>query len=109
MVPLPDSEDWQDTWVIEQAHRTGLPDPPTDRIWLLRSPWPRMPVTVIYEIVWSLAERIGGGGEISQVYEVARDVLTGTRSERWMPARARRVNCSTRGPTPAVSARPQRR
>jgi hypothetical protein len=37
---------------------------------------------VIYEIVWSLAERVLSRDEIRQVYEVAREVLT------WEEARA---------------------
>lgn len=77
IVPLPDDgENWHDDYPAEQAHAVGLPDPPTDRIWLLRSPWPRIPVAVIHEIVWSLVERTRSHEEIQQVYEVARDVLT---------------------------------
>jgi hypothetical protein len=70
-----DDEDRQDDCPAEHARAIGLPDPPTDRIWLLRSPWPRVAVAVIYEIIWSVVERTGGD-EIAQVYRVAKDVLT---------------------------------
>lgn len=53
----------------------GLPNPPTDRIWLLRSPWLHIPVAVSYEIIWSVAERRPSREEIQQVYRVARDIL----------------------------------
>jgi hypothetical protein len=77
IVPLPeDDEDRQDDYPAEQARAAGLPDPPTDRIWLLRSPWPRVAVAMIYDIIWSVVERTAGRDEIAQVYRVAKDVLT---------------------------------
>lgn len=59
----------------EQARAVGLPDPPVGRIWLLRSPWPRIPVSVIYEIIWSVVESNHAQDEIAEVYRVATDVL----------------------------------
>lgn len=76
IVPLPDDEDWHDDKPAEQARAVGLPEPPTDRIWLLRTPWPRIPVQVIYEIIWSVVERCDTRDEIAQMYRVATDVLT---------------------------------
>lgn len=77
IVPLPEDEDWQDDYPAEQARAVGLPDHrPTDRIWLLRSPWPRIPVPVTYEIIWSVVERSADRDEIAQVYRVAKDLLT---------------------------------
>lgn len=76
-VPLPDDSDL-DEHIVDNARRAGLPDPPSGRIWLLRSPWPRIPITVIHEIVWSIVERTPGGDEIARVYHAARDVLTWT-------------------------------
>jgi hypothetical protein len=77
IVALPeDDDDRQDDYPGERARAVGLPQPPTDRIWLLRSPWPSIAVTVIYEIIWSVVERAAGRDEIAQVYRVAKDVLT---------------------------------
>lgn len=74
--PLDDDEDWDAEERADQAREADLPAPPSGRIWLLRSPWPRIPVAVIYEIVWSLVDRTGSHDEIQQVYKVAREVLT---------------------------------
>jgi hypothetical protein len=77
IVPPTDDEDWHDDYPAQQAHVVGLPEPPADRIWLLRTPWPRIPVSVIYEIVWSVVERSDThDDEIAQVYRVATDILT---------------------------------
>ncbi len=76
IVAIPDEDDWQDDYPAEQARAVGLPEPPADRIWLLRSPWPRVPVAVIYEIIWSIVERTSTPDEIGEVYRVASDVLT---------------------------------
>ncbi len=75
IVPIPD-EDRHDDYPAEQAQAVGLPDPPTDRIWLLRSPWPRIPVSTIYEIIWSVVEGHDVEDEIAEVFRVATDVLT---------------------------------
>lgn len=75
-VALPDEEDWHDDHPAEEARAVGLPDPPADRIWLLRSPWPGIPVSVIYEIIWSVVESNPTRDEIAAVYRVATDVLT---------------------------------
>ena len=69
-------DDWYDEHPAKNARAVGLPDPPTDRIWLLRSPWPRIPVSVIYEIVWSFVERSATQDEIQEVYRVATELLT---------------------------------
>lgn len=69
-------DDWHEDYLAEQARAVGLPDPPADRIWLLRSPWPRIPVSVIYEIIWSVVQRHRTRDEIAEVYRVATDVLT---------------------------------
>ncbi len=73
IVPPPDQDD---DYLAQQAREAGLSEAPIDRIWLLRSPWSRIPVAVIYKIIWSVVERCPGRDEIQQVYQVARDVLT---------------------------------
>jgi hypothetical protein len=78
IVPLPDDDYDPDEHIVENARRAGLPDPPAGRIWLLRSPWPQIPITVIHKIVWSIVERTPGEDEIAQIYHAARDVLTWT-------------------------------
>ena len=75
VVAIPD-DDWYDDHPAKNARAVGLPDPPPDRIWLLRSPWPRIPVSVIYEIIWSFVERSATQDEIQEVYRVATDLLT---------------------------------
>lgn len=82
VTPFEDDDDWEAEETAEQARVVGLPAPPTGRIWLLRSPWPRIPVAVIYQIIWAQVERHSGPDEIQQVYQVGRDVLT------WDEARA---------------------
>jgi hypothetical protein len=79
----PVDEEWEDDdWLADEARAAGLPEPPAERRWLLRSPWPRIPVTVIHEIVWAMVAPDRTHDEIRRVYEVARDVLT------WDEARA---------------------
>lgn len=75
IVAISHNEDWDD-FSAEQAQAVGLPDPPVDRIWLLRSPWPRIPVSVIYQIIWAVVERTNTEDEIAEVYQVATDVLS---------------------------------
>ncbi len=72
MVPAELDDDWQPNEAAEDA---GLPAPPSRRIWLLRSPWPRIPVSVIYQIIWSLVEGRPGHDEIQRVYRAGCDVL----------------------------------
>ncbi len=76
IVALPHDEDWPEDYPAKQAQAVGLPDPPADRTWLLRSPWPRIPVSVIYEIIWSVVDGNAIEDEIAEVYRVAADVLT---------------------------------
>jgi hypothetical protein len=75
-IVAPPDEDWHDDFAAEHARAVGLPDPPAERIWLLRSPWPRIPVSVIYDIIWSVVERNNIEDEIAEVYRVASAVLT---------------------------------
>jgi hypothetical protein len=54
---VPDEDgDWRYEHVDAAARKAGLPIPPRDRIWLLRSPWPRIPMAVIYRLLWSIVE-----------------------------------------------------
>ena len=73
---LPDGDDWRDDSLAEHARAVGLPEPPAGRVWMLRSPWPRIPVSVIYDIFWSVVERSHAEDETAEVYFVAVDVLT---------------------------------
>jgi hypothetical protein len=41
-----------DELVQEQAIEAGLPSPPTGRIWLLRSPFPTVPMRVLLRLIW---------------------------------------------------------
>jgi hypothetical protein len=68
---------------IEAARAAGLPDPPPGRICLLRSPWPRLPITVIRdELIWPIVLRAEPGSEeISEFYLAARVVLAWDESE----------------------------
>lgn len=76
IVALPDDDTRHDDYPVAEARAVGLPDPPADRIWLVRSPWPRIPVSVIYEIIWSVVESRPTRDEIAEVYHVATEVLT---------------------------------
>ena len=75
--PFPPDPDWpEEVDGADEAERLGLPVPPTGRIWLVRSPWPRIPVVAIHHIVWATVQRDPHWDEIVRVYEVTRDVLT---------------------------------
>ena len=41
-----------DELVSEQAIEAGLPTPPAGRIWLLRSPFPAVPMRVLLRLIW---------------------------------------------------------
>ncbi len=72
-------DDEGDEEVAEQAghaRAAELPAPPARRIWLLRSPWPRIPVAVIYQLIWSHAGADRAHDQIQQMYRTARDLLT---------------------------------
>lgn len=58
------------------AHDAGLPDPPGGRIWLVRSPWPLIPVEVVYSIVWSVVDPANPEDQIGEFYRAATEVLT---------------------------------
>ncbi|MCW2527375.1 MAG: hypothetical protein JWM76_2235, partial [Pseudonocardiales bacterium] len=74
----------EDSWPEEsgpdagsrRALEAGLPAPPFGRIWLLRSPWPQIPVGLTYGILWSQLARASSNDEITQIYQVARSVMT---------------------------------
>lgn len=74
---LPDEGDedyWGDDIAAGEAREAGLPSPPSGRIWLVRSPWPRLPVTAIYELIWKHTEQ-SRDSEIAAVYRAARSVF----------------------------------
>lgn len=77
VVPLPaegDEDYWEDDTAAEEAREAGLPPPPSGRIWLVRSPWPRLPVAVIYALIWEHTEH-RRGSEVVAVYRAARTVF----------------------------------
>ena len=76
IVPQPHEHDeMQYEDVDGEAAAAGLPTPPRDRIWLVRSPWPRIPVTAIYQLLWSLIEQ-WTADEVAAIYRTALDVLS---------------------------------
>ena len=89
LVPDDDLEDdWPYEHIAEMATAAGLPAPPRDRIWLLRSPWPRIPLVAVYELLWSMVEE-RTPDEPAAMYRAARNVL------RWPEDRALAA-CSAR-------------
>ena len=74
VMPLPDDSAWEDDTAAQEAREAGLPAPPTGRLWLIRSPWPRLPVSAIYELVSAHAER-RRDSEGAAVYRAARTVF----------------------------------
>ena len=85
VVPVPD-EHADDVYehIDDAAVAAGLPKPPRDRIWLLRSPWSQIPLVAIYELLWTtVPERTRD--EIVAMYLAALDVL------RWPADRALRT------------------
>lgn len=77
VVPLPevgDEDYWEDDTAAEEAREAGLPAPPPGRLWLVRSPWPRLPVSAIYELIWEHTDR-RSGSEVAAVYRAARDAF----------------------------------
>ncbi|GAB2468927.1 hypothetical protein [Jatrophihabitans fulvus] len=91
----------QDSWAADDARSAaraaGLPAPPPHRLWLLRSPFPRLPVTAVHEIVWAEVERRRGDDwfrtrearrphtEQVQVFEATRE-LTRWDEDRFLAA-----------------------
>lgn len=75
IAPPPDDDDWHDYFLADDLRAAGLPEPPAGRIWLLRSPWPRIPVSVVYDIIWSAGPRDAGRNETAAMYRAALDVL----------------------------------
>lgn len=96
IVALPEGEDWRDDY-SEHARAAGLPDPPANRIWLLRSPWPRIPVSVIYEIIWSIVERNRRATKSQRSIASQSTSFPGTNTRPWTPAPQAHVNSSTPG------------
>jgi hypothetical protein len=74
VMPLPEDSAWEDDTAAQEAREAGLPAPPTGRLWLIRSPWPRLPVSAIYELVSAHAER-RRDSEGAAVYRAARTVF----------------------------------
>jgi hypothetical protein len=57
--------------LVAAARNAGLPDPPEDRIWLVRSPWPGRTVEEILDTAWEVANAQSTGStfdEITAVY-----------------------------------------
>lgn len=73
ITPLPEELREDDTAATE-ARAAGLPPPPPGRLWLVRSPWPRLPVSAVYELIWAHTER-DRRDEVAAVYRAARDVF----------------------------------
>ncbi len=72
---VPVDDDWEpDDDVDSDAHAAGLPAQPRGRIWLLRSPWPRIPVAAIYRLIGAPLE--DGPGVSELMFEAAREVFT---------------------------------
>ena len=75
--PPPPDPDWPDEVDgVDEAETVGLPEPPTGRLWLLRSPWPRIPVAAIHDIVWAQVAPQRRSDEIVAVYQATLEVLT---------------------------------
>jgi len=81
-----------------EAASAGLPAPPRGRIWLLRSPWPDLPMVAVLDAMWSITE--DGPDVVADTYRAALDVQT------WDAARVRSA-CSpeVRGVLDAWGAR----
>jgi hypothetical protein len=60
--------------VDDDARAAGLPAPPRGRIWLLRSPWPALPVAAIYELVWAVGD--SEGADAGAIYRAGRTVFS---------------------------------
>lgn len=67
-------EDWLYEHAAEAAGAAGLPMPPRDRIWLLRSPWPRIPMAAIYQLLWTMVED-RTPDEMGAMYRAALEML----------------------------------
>ena len=74
VAPRRDDTYSDDDEIAREARGAGLPPPPPGRLWLIRSPWPRMPVCAVYDLVWKHTER-RGDSEAAAVYRAARAVL----------------------------------
>lgn len=88
VMPPPDEDDetyWEADTAAQAAREAGLPPPPSGRIWLVRSPWPRLPVAAIHELIWERTEQSDHHGtnaahqsehsELVAVYRAAHTVF----------------------------------
>jgi hypothetical protein len=69
--------------MCETATACGLPPPPRGRLWLLRSPWPELGVSVVVRMIWL---RLGPEDHDSgprAVFAAAQDFLAMTAEEVW--------------------------
>lgn len=80
-LPPSGEADWRDQEIGGWARHSDLPEPPPRRIWLLRSPWPSIPVTVVLDVIYSRVPSDSGPDEIGNVYRAAREVLTWTADQ----------------------------
>ncbi len=69
--------------VAREAVVCGLPEPPTGRLWLLRSPWPSLGVDVVLLLVSRRCEELGLQVMTAGVTEAARDLLTWRKEQIW--------------------------
>lgn len=85
----PWNEDDQDNALAdaaELASEAGLPAPPAGRLWLLRSPWSSLGLTVSLSLVMRRGEELSpdqARGDLTRLVDAARDLLSWSEDQLW--------------------------
>ena len=76
--------DTHQRWMLARMARSvGLPPPPPDRIWLLRSPWATLPVSSLLLAIGQHRDRNGFGWDSLANMRAAQDLLSRSEDEVW--------------------------
>ena len=76
--------DTHQQWLLARMARSvDLPPPPRERIWLLRSPWPSLPLSSLLLLIGQHRDRKGFGWDALANMRAALDVLSHTEDEAW--------------------------
>lgn len=89
--------DTHQQWLLARMARSvDLPPPPRDRIWLLRSPWPSLPVSSLLLLIGQHRDRKGLGWDALANMRAAEDLLSRSEDEVWALWTGRQADAARR-------------
>lgn len=87
--------DTHQQWLLARMARSvDLPPPPRERIWLLRSPWPSLPLSSLLLLIGQHRDRKGFGWDALANMRAAEDVLSHTEDEAWASWNGRQADAA---------------